>query len=736
MYNLARHRQFSVFWEGHPSKRDLMNLLLLTAATCLALACAPPASAAFGSSDFPQVAPSSVGMEPEALQALVEVVDRMLAEDAFVGAELHVIQDRRTVLHQAFGLADREESRPVDVDSIYCIRSMTKPFVGTAIQMLLEEGALRLETKASEILPSWDTPATASVTIEQLLTHRTGLPFTTLRQPLHAYANLEAVAAEAAATKLLFPPGTDFQYSDAGSDTLGAIVTAITGKPVVDFLQERVLDPLGMTDSVTLLEPDHPALKRIPSAYSGTVGGWSRHWKPSDDPIFPLFLTSQSLYSTTSDYARFLALWMDGGRDLLSSDAVDRGLTPRSFLGQASGFQDQHYLYGQQWIVFAPSLEAPHTAFGHNGSDGTFAWAWPDRDLMVLFFTQTRGTTAGLELERAIDLLLLQGDLEGHREQLAAEAEAAAAFAPYEGLYWDEDNIRACYLVRAVDDRLTIDRPGSFSSELVATEVPGHFRMKAANRILEFEPPRNDASPAFLFPFSNRVERQTRHLPAADLPSLDSVIDDLHSAYGVEHMDQVGPIRMKGKIEVLAQGREGRVEMLFDARRSRMIAMMDDATEIVWITEDDRVFTQVNGAATTELKGSQREQALLSHPFRRLADWRNVYAHVEVLRKIEHQGNQRILVQTVSQEGSPSIKLVDPTTGLLMEDDRFEVLPMMGRIGVKVGYRDFRDVKGMKLPFLVRHEYSHQLIGEFRTVYESVETGMDAERSFQPPGMD
>ena len=84
------------------------------------------------------------------------------------------------------------------------------------------------------------------------------------------------VASEAAAHGLEFAPGARFNYSDAGADTLGAIVAKVSGQKVEDFVQQRILEPLGMTESLTLLAGDDPRRARIPSAYSGGPGNCFR----------------------------------------------------------------------------------------------------------------------------------------------------------------------------------------------------------------------------------------------------------------------------------------------------------------------------------------------------------------------------------------------------------------------------------------------------------------------------
>jgi hypothetical protein len=200
-------------------------------------------------------------------------------------------------------------------------------------------------------------------------------------------------------------------------------------------VQERILDPLGMDDTVTLVDADDPRTDRIASLYFGAQGEWSRIWSPQEEPLYRFAMGSQSLYSTPLDYAHFLALWMDMGRagdeQLLSPEAVQRALTPVSDANLPGAFPGLRLDYGQAWVIYVPE-DAPEgggevVLFGHSGSDGTWAWAWPDQDLMVLYFTQSRGQGTGIALEDVIDRLLIHPDRE--------EIEVPEELEPYLGTY-------------------------------------------------------------------------------------------------------------------------------------------------------------------------------------------------------------------------------------------------------------------------------------------------------------
>ena len=385
--------------------------------------------------EFTCASPESQEISPEALQELVETVNGYVQDDKVVGSELMVLKNRRIVLHEAFGWKDREEELTMPINTLFNIRSMTKPVVGTAIQMLIDEGKLALDDPVAKFLPSFDNDASRDITVEHLLTHRSGLPLTMVAASFGEYDSLRKLADGAGGRGPDFEPGSAFQYSDAAFDVLGALVEVISGMPLQQFVQERILDPLGMADTVTLVEADDPRTDRIASLYFGAQGEWSRIWSPEEEPLYPFAMGSQSLYSTPLDYARFLALWMDEGHmsdeQLLSPEAARLALTPVSDGKLPGAFPGLRLDYGQAWIIYVPE-DTPEgkgemALFGHSGSDGTWAWAWPDQDLMVLYFTQSRGQGTGIALEDEIDRLLIHPD----REEVVVPDE----LKPYLGTY-------------------------------------------------------------------------------------------------------------------------------------------------------------------------------------------------------------------------------------------------------------------------------------------------------------
>ena len=393
-----------------------LAFLVAQEANSPAPASAPPTPAAAQTSAFPDAAPAEVGLDPEALARLGAKVQAFVDDGEIVGAELVVVAKHRTAYRATFGWEDLEKKSALPPRGIFCVRSMTKPVCGTAIQMLVDRDELALDDKIAQYFHSYDHDDAAQITVRHLLLHTGGLPLSQfLRRPLQDAKDLQDIADVAGEYGPKSKPGEHFVYSDDGADTCGALVEQLSGKTLDRFLAEELFDPLAMRDTIGVLKDGDPRLPRVHGLYIGGAENWTRYWEPGKPPIFKFLMASQSLYASIDDYARFLALWMDGGaaggKRLLSKEAVERALVPGpAMLGSPIGFRGWKLFYGQLWMVYVDPKRAPGkqvVAFGHNGSDGTFAYAFPERDLMVFYFTQSRQQRTGETFERTLQETLL-----------------------------------------------------------------------------------------------------------------------------------------------------------------------------------------------------------------------------------------------------------------------------------------------------------------------------------------
>ncbi|MFC1725626.1 serine hydrolase domain-containing protein [candidate division KSB1 bacterium] len=411
-----------------------------------------------------------------ALKELESIVNGFVEEDLIVGAELLVIKERRTVLHKGFGWKDREKQKRLESNTIFNIRSMTKMLTGAAIQILVDKGELDIKAPVSEYIPGFDNERSKRITIEQLLTHRSGLLLSLFLEgsKMEDFENLTAVANAVGERGPQFEPGSKFWYSDSGTDVLGAVIERVTGKTLDVFIREHFLVPLGMKNSFYLHDFDGSKLEHISSLYMGFPGSWSKIWEPGNKAFYPYAVGSQSLFCTPEDFAQFLMMLTDNGmygdKQILSEEAVTRMLTPFSEMTSLgsdmpypTSFPDLKAHYGQTAIVYTSSgITGKPEVFGHSGSDGTYAWVWPDLDLIILYFTQSRGSTTGIRLETEIDRLLI------HPDKYKPTVDLEEKFGEYLGTYVANFDIyrNREFTVLIQNGNLAVDIPGQLVFEL------------------------------------------------------------------------------------------------------------------------------------------------------------------------------------------------------------------------------------------------------------------------------
>ncbi len=468
--------------------------------------------------------PAATEPLPEQLRELVETIRGYCEDERFVGAEILIRRGEEVLLHQAVGLLDREAERPMPTGTIYNLRSMTKSVVGAAAQILVDEGRLALSDPVAKHLPAFDQDGLRQITVDQVLAHRAGFPLTILTG-LSEYEDLQAQAAGVAEHGVAHPPGSKFWYSDAGADVMGALVEAASGEALDAFVRDRLLEPLGMADSFFQLEPDDPRWQRVAKIYMRTPSGWACIFVPAGESMYPFAWGSQSLYGTPEDYCRFLQMWADGGlaadgRRVLSARAVASQLEPLSPMtdlgspmAMPTGFPGMEVWYGRMAVLYrAPgaAADSPSSVIGHSGSDGTIAWAWPDRDLTAAVFTQSRGASAILRVESDLHRLLFEPDINRAGEE---------RWRPLLGRYRPEGGRLAGQEVEVLveNGRLAIDVPGQLVFLLTDPDDQGWRRFVIDERVrVRFEPEEGGLAPAFAFEAPGEEPGLVRRVPAGE----------------------------------------------------------------------------------------------------------------------------------------------------------------------------------------------------------------------------
>jgi CubicO group peptidase (beta-lactamase class C family) len=671
---------------------------------------------------FPSATPESQGLSSQSLGKLLEVMRGFVENGDIVGGELLVIKNRRTVLHEAVGLADRENQRPLEPDTIYCIRSMTKPLIGAAVQILVDEGRLSLDDTAAKYLPSFDNDKSRGITVRQLLTHTGGLPLSSiLGTNFQQLVSLRDVADKSGKKGPTVPPGSRFQYSDDGADTLGAIVSAISGQPTEAFITTRILEPLGMRDTFPLVRDAGDKLHRFTPAYAGSRGNWMRFWSPENEPIFPYFLASQGMYSTTKDYARFLAMYLDGGRArdkrVLSEAAVERTLEPAIDTGSPTGFARLSTYYGQMMVDYVDA-DRKLVAFGHNGSDGTWAYAWPEHDLMVLYYTQSRGNVTGLDLEAAISRLLLDGtDAAPIAQHLTAEVAA-----PYLGLYWLEPRERPVIVVLE-KDRLALEIPWQGLLELKRTDQENVWSIVTApDRSVKFHREGDGPVTALDLPQERPVTLQ-RFVPDEDLPSLDELFKRRPDQQRAKKLASLGTIRMSGSIQLTTSQEKGSFQLLAAGDDHLRLKLNVNGGETQQLVAGDRAWLQpLASLPVQELPAAMARSARLGGWLLATGDWRSEFEQAPVLKRVELDGKPVFIVHAAPEKGRQRLIYLDAENGLTIGYDEVHELPGLGMVGCEVRFADYREIDGVLMPFKATVKYPTPVLGTQTYQVEKIET--------------
>jgi CubicO group peptidase (beta-lactamase class C family) len=328
------------------------------------------------------------------------------------------------VLFEAVGEADIEEGWPMREDSLFRIASMTKPIVSLAVMMLHEEGRFLLDDPISRFIPELGklrvaevpegeevapealetAPAVREITIDDLLTHRSGFTYGPFNQgpvgELYRRANLFAVSTNEelvrrlAEIPLVHQPGTAFEYSHS-TDVLGRLVEVVSGQSLDRFLEERIFLPLGMKDTKFYLSEEEA--ERLVALYQRVDAPPLKPLERGRESRFVVgpktwFSGGGGLVSTASDYYRFLQMLLNGGElegrrlvgrktvELMTQDHV--GMEVRLYPGY--GFGLGFAVRGELGKGYSLGSEGEYS---WAGIFNTFFWVDPKEELILIYLS-------------------------------------------------------------------------------------------------------------------------------------------------------------------------------------------------------------------------------------------------------------------------------------------------------------------------------------------------------------
>jgi CubicO group peptidase (beta-lactamase class C family) len=387
--------------------------------------------------------PVPKGFSRAKLERVGDYIRNEIATGKIPGAIILVQQHGKPVYFESLGVRNVATKLPMTADTIFRLYSMSKPVTSVAAMMLVEEGKLSLDDPVSKYLPAFADvkvgiekrgepalvlePVNRPITIEDLLRHTSGLTYGFYGdgavRKLYANSDLfegdfdnAEFAERIAKLPLAEQPGTLWDYGHS-TDVLGRVIEVVSGQQLFQFEKERLLDPLGMTDTAFYVAD---ASKRPLLAEPMPDDRFVSPIAGIRDPMFPRRWESggAGMVGTTGDYARFAQMLLNGGtfdgRRYLKSETI--ALMASDHIGpQTKIARDYFYFPGAAsgfGLGFAvrttqpPNTSWPLGEYRWDGIAGTFFFIDPKDDMFALFMVQTPSQRGRIQL--ALKTLIYQ----------------------------------------------------------------------------------------------------------------------------------------------------------------------------------------------------------------------------------------------------------------------------------------------------------------------------------------
>jgi len=347
----------------------------------------------------PACAPATAA---EPAKTMASAVQPFVDHHTLAGAVMLVASKDKVLGLEAAGWSDIAARKAMKTDALFWIASQSKAMTAAALMMLADEGKVNLGDPVEQYLPEFKgqmlvveldaehillrKPA-HPITVREILSHTSGLPFSSpMEQPTLDGLPLRDAVRSYAMGPLQFPPGSKYQYSNAGINTAGRIIEVVSGMPYERFLEERLLKPLGMKD--TTFWPSASQVKRLAKSYKPNSDKTGLEETTISQLQYPLSnrahrypMPAGGLFSTAADTARFCQMILSGGvregKRILSEEAIKQ-LTSRQTPPEIQDSYGLGLAVGPDWC-------------GHGGAFATNMKIDRGRGLVFVWMVQHNG---------------------------------------------------------------------------------------------------------------------------------------------------------------------------------------------------------------------------------------------------------------------------------------------------------------------------------------------------------
>ena len=321
------------------------------------------------------------------MQEVVQIIQKPVDRGLLKAAVLHVQRGSETFSH-TFGAATP--------DSMFLLGSITKPFTAVAVMILVDRGEVKLSDRVVKYLPEFSEGTRKDITIEQLLTHTSGLPdqLDDNNELRARHAPLAEFVKGTVRTPLLFTPGTKYHYQSMGILLAAEIVERVAKQSLPAFLLQHVFMPLGTKRTVLGLGAFKksemvPMQTEHAAPESGGGDPKASEWDWNSDYWRNLAAPWGGAHSTAADMTAFL-------RSFLHPDGkVLREKTAQLMIQDHTPTLEAHRGIGFMVGLTGLGKGCSKRVFGHSGSTGTLAWADPATDTSFVLLTSLPKNVSG-----------------------------------------------------------------------------------------------------------------------------------------------------------------------------------------------------------------------------------------------------------------------------------------------------------------------------------------------------
>ncbi len=324
-----------------------------------------------------------------------KIVKELFPEDEPAGAVL-IMKEEKILFENYYGLSFLPNGTKIDMNSNFCIASISKQFTAVAILQLVSQGKVSLDEPLKTYFPEYTNPLWGKVKLRHLLSHCSGIPdergYLNRSQKIYGDENL-ALEYLTNLTKLHFEPGSTYEYENPTFVLIGRLIERITNKTFVDYVQENIFTPAGMTNTAYIFQE-----KNACHAYeydrdegdseesSGDRPPGPHDWYEYDYGEETFFATRPDggIYSNPRDFIK----WEKALPSLLSKDLLSEAYKPQIKVSGSpwSDYQNRPgTYYGYGWFIEPEKKCIYHT--GDNGGFKNLAAKYPDKEAFVIVFS-------------------------------------------------------------------------------------------------------------------------------------------------------------------------------------------------------------------------------------------------------------------------------------------------------------------------------------------------------------